>query len=221
MNDLKNLLERALDNGPAAEFEVDPMADLIRGRNRLRHRRTVTLTVASAAAAALSVGVVSISMNGTAAPAIQIQAGRPSSSATEEPAALPSLELVTYQGKQVPGYRVASTPKGWVIQGGDPAVLTIAPKGAKDKHYDSFVGKLVVMLQSEEAEPPTEGTKQPVDGRPGWLKVEGGTQMLTYQGADKAWIVIQAPISLGWDGDRLAQFATGVEVLGNARPGHG
>ena len=242
MSDLKNLLERALDDGPAAGVEADPAADLARGRSRLRHRRTVAL--AGTAAVALGLAVIPLTLNGSSAPAGQLQAGKATGAAATQPATLPSLELVTYRGKQAPGYRVASTPKGWAIQGGDPFVLTIAPTGAKDKHYTSFVGKLVVMLQSRDAKPPTEGAVQLVDGRPGRLTVEepavtdarkvaaagksaasaqpvGGTQMLTYQDAKDRWIVIQAPTSLGWDGPRLAQFAAGVEVLHNAEAGRG
>jgi hypothetical protein len=248
MNDLKNLLERALDDGPVADAQIDPAADLARGRTRLRHRRTVTL--AGTAAVALGLAVIPLTLNGSTGSAGPSQAGGSTrtgpltkASGSQSPT-LPSLELVTYHGKQAPGYRVASTPKGWAIQGGDPFVLTIAPTNTKDKHYTSFVGKLVVMLQSRDAKPPTEGTVQLVDGRPGRLTVEepaatdarklaaggksgaaaqpaGGTQMLTYQDAKGRWIVIQAPTFLGWDGARLAQFAAGVEVLNNAEAGRG
>src|SRR5205814_9438797 len=41
-----------------------------------------------------------------------------SSPATPEPANAPhTATLVVYQGRQVPGYRVAYAPRGWVIQG--------------------------------------------------------------------------------------------------------
>jgi hypothetical protein len=108
-----------------------------------------------------------------------------------------------------------------VIQGGDPAVLTIAPKDAKSKDYTDFRNKLVVMLQSKDAEPPTEGTALEVAGRPGFLTVQDDVQMLTYQGEGDRWLVIQAPTSLGWDGKQIAEFAAGVEVLGNAEAGLG
>jgi hypothetical protein len=222
VNDLKNLLEKALVDRPL--IDVDPAADLMRGRNRLQHRRKVTL--AGTAAVALGIAIIPLALNGTSGSSNSNQAGPrlSSTSAPSRPAQaqrLPALELVAYTGKQIPGYQVASVPKGWQIQGGDASVLTIAPKGFKDKDFSSFVGKIVVMLQSKDAAEPTEGAVQEVDGRPGRLDVQGDTQLLTYQIADKRWMVIQAPTSLGWDGTKLAQFASGVKVLDNAEAGVG
>jgi hypothetical protein len=112
-------------------------------------------------------------------------------------------------------------PSGWVIQGGNAYALVLAPKGDKDTSIGSFIGKLVVMLQSRDASAPTAGTPQPVDGRPGFFEVQGNTQSLIYRDAAGGWVVIQAPTSLGWDSARLAQFAAGVKVLGNAQQGRG
>jgi hypothetical protein len=213
MNDLKNLLEKALYGGPAASAPIDPADDLARGRSRLRQRRAVTL--AGVAAVSLGLAVIPMTLNGNSTPASS------NPPVVAAPAELPGLDLVAYQGEQIPGYQVDSTPKGWVIQGGDKFVLTIAPKNATDKDFRSFAGKLVVMLMSKDASPPTTGTDQPVDGRPGRLDVQGDTQILTYQAADERWMVIQAPTSLGWNGDRLAEFAADVKVLTNAEAGVG
>ena len=132
-----------------------------------------------------------------------------------------SIKLVAFTGDQVPGYQVAEVPEGWVIQGGTPFALVIGAKGDPDTNVDSFTGKLVVMLQSKDASPPTSGQSDPVNGHPGFLDVQGDTQILTFQRADSRWVVIQAPTSLGWDAAQLAQFASGVQVLGNAQPGRG
>lgn len=132
-----------------------------------------------------------------------------------------SIALVAFTGDQVPGYTVAEVPAGWVIQGGTPFALVIAAKGDPDTSVDSFTGKLVVMLQSRDASPPTSGQSDPVNGHPGFLDVQGDTTILTFQRADSRWVVIQAPTSLGWDAAQLAQFASGVQVLGNAQPGRG
>ena len=43
--------------------------------------------------------------------------------------------------------------------------------------------------------------------------VQGDTQILTFEIAGGQWVVIQAPVSLGWDSAELAQFAGGVQVL--------
>jgi len=46
-------------------------------------------------------------------------------------------------------------------------------------------------------------------------------QILTFQIAGGAWVVIQAPVSLGWDSHELAQFASGVQVLVTAQQSGG
>jgi hypothetical protein len=132
-----------------------------------------------------------------------------------------AIALVSYSGTQIPGYQVAEVPSGWVLQGGNSFALVIAPAHDRDTSIDSFVGKLVVMLKSVDEPVPAQAPRQPVAGRPGYLRVQDGTQILTFQAANGAWVDIQAPTSLGWDGTELAQFAAGVQVLGNAQPGHG
>jgi hypothetical protein len=201
MNDLKDLLELALSDGhgPGPARPADPAADLARGRSRRRRRRGL----AAGAAAVLAAALIPLGVNAIAGPAAT------------------GIALVSYQGEQPPGYRVAEVPSGWVIQGGDAYKLVLAPRGDKNTSTDVFIGKLVVMLQSRDAGPPTRGTPQPVAGRPGRFDVQQGTQILTYQDAAGGWVVIQAPTSLGWGSTRLAQFAAGVQVLGNAQQGRG
>jgi hypothetical protein len=226
-DDLKHLLGLALadGHGPHPLQPVDPAADLMRGRRLLRRRRAVRAGgFAATAAACVAVAAVALG-GGNAATGAPPAAGgdQPASTAPQAPATgeLRSIALVAYDGRQVPGYRVAEVPRGWEVQGGNAFALTIGPRGAADQEPNSFAGKLVVMLQSRDAGVPDVGASQPVDGRPGRLDVQGDTQILTYQRADDRWVVIQAPTSLGWDGDRIARFATGVEVLDNAEPGVG
>ena len=224
-DDVKSLLALALADGtgPLAGSPVDPAGDLARGRSLLRRRRTVRFG-GVAAAAAVCVGLTSVALTaggpGSRPPAVATD-DRPGRTTGGQPDSLPSIALVAYEGEQPPGYRVAEVPKGWEIQGGNAFALTIAPKGAENRNPDVFVGKLVVMLQSKDAGAPDTGTPQSVDGRPGRVHVEGDTQVLIYQGVDGRWVVIQAPTSLGWDGERIARFAAGVEVLGNAERGVG
>ena len=47
----------------------------------------------------------------------------------------------------------------------------------------------------------------------------GDSQILTFQIADGRWVIIQAPVSLGWNSAELAQFASGVQVLVTAQQG--
>lgn len=56
---------------------------------------------------------------------------------------------------------------------------------------------------------------------PGPATTHAPTQVLTYLLADGRQMVVQAPVSLGWDAGRLARFAAGVEVLPAAEPGRG
>ena len=230
MNDVKDLLELALTDrhGLDPAQHVDPAGDLARGRGLLRRRRLVGL--AGAATAVVVVALVPWAIHAGGGPSVGAQASptiRSGSASSTQPApthpATPvhSIALIAYEGKQPPGYQVAEVPSGWVVQGGNAYALVLAPQDDKDTSIDSFIGKLVVMLQSQGVGAPTVGTSQPVAGRPGRFDVQDNTQILTYRGADGRWVVIQAPTSLGWDSARLAQFAAGVQVLGNAQPGHG
>jgi len=250
MNDVKDLLARALDDGPNAGLvdhpEMDPTGDLRRGRAKLRKRRTAGL--AGAAAVALGVGIVPLTLGGNGAATGVTTAGSKAAVSTATPTVetLPKIELAAYTGKQVPGYTVQWMPKGWVIQGGGPTYLTIAPKDAKDQNPSYFMGKLMLGLTWHGFKPPTAAqarkngeTSQPVDGRPGWLAVapkkrpaaelralklgKGDLNSkydpymgLTYEGKGGQWLFIQVPQSIGWTGAEMAEFASGVTVLKNA-----
>jgi hypothetical protein len=225
MTDLKDLMVLALadGHGPDAGQEVtgDTAAgDLARGRRLLRRRRAAGL-VGGAAVTAAAAGVTAVAVSlATAGPS----AVRPPQAAAPRVAPSPvarAIALVSYSGTQIPGYQVAEVPSGWVLQGGNSFALVIAPAHDHDTSINSFSGKLVVMLKSVDEPVPVHAPRQPVAGRPGYLRVQDGTQIMTFQAANGAWVDIQAPTSLGWDGAELAQFAAGVQVLGNAQPGHG
>ena len=221
MDAMKDLLELALADGHGPEIEqaVDPAADVARGRRLLFRRR---LAGVGGVAAAAAVGVlVPVMLHGAGHPAAHQPPTRPSVSVTPVSKSRGSIALVAFTGQQPPGYQVAEVPSGWVVQGGDQFALVIAPQGDPDTFINSYQGKLVVMLQSQDASAPTSGQSDPVNGHPGYLDVQGDTQILTFQRADGRWVVIQAPTSLGWDAAQLSQFASGVQVLGNAQPSRG
>jgi hypothetical protein len=224
VTDIKNLLELALGDGIAPEpgRPADPAADLARGRRRLRRRRMTAL--AGLTAAVLCGAAVPLALHGSAG-AAHSATPRPSVTASApaiaHPKTSPRIALVAWEGTQPPGYQVSEMPKGWVVQGSTPYALTIAPPNDRDKDPNSFLGKLVVMLQSTDATRPPTGASQPVNGRPGVFDVQDHTQILTFQVAGGRWVVIQAPTSLGWDSSELAKFAAGVQVLVAAQPGHG
>ncbi len=207
---MKDLFELALSDIPRTSAPADPDEDLARGRRLLRRRRQRMAGLAGVTAAVLGGILVPLSLGGSA-PA----AGHP---VTQTQA----IKLVAWVGTQPPGYKVDWMPKGWVVQGSDPYALTMAPPNAKDKDPHTFIGKLVVMLQSADASaPPANWTDQPVNGRPGKFDVQGDTQILIFKAAGGQWVDIQAPVSLGWDRAELAKFGGGVTVLGAAQPGRG
>ena len=232
MNDLKDLLELALSDVPGRAARVDPAADLARGRRLLRRRRQQQAGLAGVTAAVLCGVLVPLALQGSApshhpAPAA-VASSRPQPAQsqpgqTTAPTQQPQqIKLVAWVGTQPPGYQVAWMPKGWVVQGSTPYALVMAPPNDKDKSPDSFIGKLVVMLQSRDATaPPADWANQPVNGREGKFDVQGDTQILTFKNASGQWVVIQAPMSLGWDSAELAKFAGGVQVLAAAQQGRG
>jgi hypothetical protein len=234
VNDLKDLLELALSDVPDCAARVDPTADLARGRRLLRRRRQRLAGLAGVTAAVLGGVLVPLALQGSApihhpAPAAiassRPQPAHPQGSQSQTTAPAPpsrQIKLVAWVGTQPPGYQVAWMPKGWVVQGSTPFALVIAAPHDKDKSPDSYLGKLVVMLQSRDATaPPADWASQPVNGREGKFDVQDDTQILTFKNASGQWVVIQAPVSLGWDRAELAKFAGGVQVLAAAQQGRG
>jgi hypothetical protein len=230
---MKELLSLALDGDPALTGHVDPSEDLARGRRRLRRRRGAG---AAGVLAAVAIGaIVPVALHSGGPSAGRPSAARPAaarpSAAVRHGSVAKTVALVAWTGSEPPGYSVSWMPKGWVVQGGDATVLTIAPAHFHDTSMYSFIGKLVVMLQSVDvhgAPSPAPGVTlqpQPVNGHPGYYSPatgsSAGLESLTYQLADGRWVVVQAPTTLGWDGAELAKFAGGVRVLANAHGGHG
>jgi hypothetical protein len=234
VNDMKDLFELALSDIPRTGQPADPDEDLTRGRRLLRRRRQRMAGLAGVTAAVLCGIGVPLSLNGST-PAASHPVAAASSPVSSHPKAASSpthattpatqvhaIELVAWKGTQPPGYQVAWMPKGWVVQGSDPYALTIAPADDKDKDPHTFVGKLVVMLQSRDATaPPSSWADQPVNGRPGKFDVQGDTQILTFKVAGGQWVVVQAPVVLGWNSSELAKFGGGVQVLAAAQAGRG
>jgi hypothetical protein len=231
VNDVKDLLELALSDVPGRDARVDPAADLARGRRLLRRRRQRLAGLAGVTAAVLCGVLVPLALPGSAsshrpAPVAVATHPQPSHSQpghTTAPAKQAhQIKLVAWVGTQPPGYQVDWMPKGWVVQGSTPFALVMAPPNAPDKNPDVYIDKLVVMLQSRDATaPPADWADQPVNGREGKFDVQGDTQILTFKNASGQWVVIQAPVSLGWDSAELAKFAGGVRVLAAAQQGRG
>jgi hypothetical protein len=239
MTDVKNLLKRALTDGPAThqlfDHTPDPARDLHRAKAPLRRRRAAF--AGTAAVLALGAGLVPLALDPGK------NAGDTSATAPVTPVRM--VEMASYTGKQVPGYRISQVPKGWAIQGNTPNSLTLAPATAKNTVPGDHLGKLVISVLPKAPKQPTTSTAQKINGQPGWLvksseidvKAEHPKKLaalppsvrqeltqinahLTYRLADGRWIEIVAPASLGWDTSYLAKFASSVKVLDSATAGH-
>ena len=222
MNDIKAMLDRAAGDLPMSPGAPDD--DVLRGRRALRRHRArllaPPLVLATLGATAISLGQPPDgpppSQHAVVRSPMPVQS--PPSTA---PATMPAVRLVAYTGDQPSGYRVAYVPDGWEIQGADPFAMTIAPVGFADQQPASFVGKLIVMLQSRDATGTPAGTPVAVGSGTGYLHHTEGIVVLTYQDSAKHWIQLQVPPSLRWTDEEITTFGAGVEITGDAEPGRG
>ncbi|GAA2565191.1 hypothetical protein GCM10010435_42360 [Winogradskya consettensis] len=245
--DLRSGLDQVA--GPAQEptdGQVD--ADIARGRSALRRRRTMQAAAGSAFAAVAVIAAVSFTAthSGSTAPAYTAE-GAPTVTASSVPApALGKLDLVAYKGKQPAGFTVDKVPDGWFIQNSDEGSLVIAPEDLStpvDNPYNgpkgqprvepsvapledphSFVGKIVVMLQSKDQGAPEGGKKVKVGDA-------GGVLVGDPAGSDATTLWIEQPNDIyaqvqfwqkiGLTGDQMVEFGAGVHVHKGAVQGVG
>jgi hypothetical protein len=222
VNDIKALLDVAAGHDTTAQVSTSTADhDLLRGRRALRrqHARNLALPLGLATV----FGAVLVTGDQLGSPPPSQHAVLRSPLATPPPRINPigGVRLVAYAGQQPSGYRVAYVPEGWEIQGANPFAMTIAPVGFADQHPDSFVGKLVVMLQSRDATGTPQGDQVQVGHGTGYLSHQEGIVVLTYQDDAKHWIQLQVPPTLHWADKDVAKFGAGVEVTRDAEPGRG
>jgi hypothetical protein len=200
---------------PSAE-QAD--ADLTRGKRALRRRRAVQGAGASVfAVAALAAVVAYGTTNQAGAPAPQIAAP-----AQQSPVA--GAKLVAYHGEQLKGFTIDKVPEGWELQGVNEAVLTIAPKGFKDKDVNSFVGKIAVMLQSKDDKNTPTGTNVTVAGKPGVINTPtdgGSSRNLWVKQPNGIWLQAQIWDASGWSTEDMVEFGAGLHVTKDAVQGVG
>lgn len=210
MTDLNALLNTA--TGAPSTAEVD--ADIARGRRALRSRRMTvlgggTFAIVLAAGAGLGGGAFG-------------ESGAPSVPAASAPAVVsPAMTFVAYTGDQPEGFTVATVPDGWKVQGVNEFTFVIAKPGV-DSSVDSFLGKLVVMLESQDAKGPFEGEAVTIGGRDAVLAKPGdGYGILHWADADGNRLVVQWPLDAGFSDAEMTEFAAGVDVLPGAKSGRG
>ena len=177
--------------------------DVARGRaalRRRRYRRGITGLGAVAAAAVTAVAVV---------------AGQPSAGPANT-----GLDLVAYDGAQLPGFTVGKVPEGFVLQGSNRFSLDIA-RPSDHSGLDDYRGKLVVMLQSQDATGTPKGKAVEVNGRAGTLSTIDPAAAQLYYSDGTHEIVVQSATELGLTDDELVEFASAVTVTDEAEAGVG
>lgn len=216
MTDLEPLFESARTTQSASTATVD--ADVARGRRALQRRRIRRTTAVAGAAAVVVVGAV------VASHAVTSSGPGDNTSATASGlAARGGIALVAYSGAQPQGYTVDSVPNGWQVQGVDNYVLTIAPVGDSDTSPDSFDGKLVVMLRSQDDVGARTGDNVMIGSTPGVIdhSEDAFATQLFFTDAAGHRIDIQVPPALHWSDAQMAAFAAAVHVNATARAGVG
>lgn len=210
MNDLTDRLTR-LDGVAPSPTEGDIAGDLARAHTALGRRRRNRAAVAGAGltlgmGAALGV-VVAVNAEDDPAPAL---AG-PSSSAPDGNGG-DAIDLVAYTGAQPEGFELAKVPEGYVLQGSDSFVLTLAEPG-DDTHPLNFEGKVVIMLESQDAAQQLgAGQDVTVNGEPGALKgAPGEVRTLRYFQGEHL-VLVQVWETIDLTDEQIVELAEGVTV---------
>lgn len=228
MNDLMSRLSALHHESPAPD-EATVTADVRRGRRAVRRHRAVRGITGGAVA--LAVAGTAVAVHGSGGPTMP-EASGPDTTISSGGSNGTAIHLVDYAGPQKPGFTVRTVPEGFVLQGVRPTVLDITRPGDASSLY-SFAGKVVVMLQSQDATFERVGTKVSVNGRPGYIHgdpggddaADGSTrpgedvgtattlEFLDGSGHD---VLVQAWDDLGLTDQQLVQLAEGITVTSQA-----
>ena len=199
---MSNVIDQLAGLGaPVAQPVSDDVVrrDMARGRaalRRRRFRRGVTGLGATAVAAVVVVATISGQ-----------QAGDTGGG---------GLDLIAYDGAQLPGFTVGKVPEGFVLQGANEYSLAIA-RPADHTEINDYQDKLVVMLQSTSMTELPDGKSVEVDGRPATIyKGDPTAAQLYYSDGAGHDIVIQSWSGLGLTDAELVEFASSVTVTSNA-----
>jgi hypothetical protein len=205
MTDLETRL-RALHVPAAPPTDEIVAADVRRARTAARRRRAVRFTTGGIGLAAVGAVAATVVLSGQS---------QPSAPAHDSG----SVRLVDYTGAQEEGFEVAKVPDGYVLQGSTPFSLDVAPA---DDHtgLDVYEGKLVVMLQSQDADFHRTGRTVQVHGSTGYLREQDDARILEYSDGEHV-VVVQSWENIGLTDAQLVEFANGVTVTDAAQAGVG
>lgn len=217
MTDLLHRLARL--DGTAVTSESDIAGDLTRAHAALARRRRTRAAVAGAGltlGVGAAFGVVAVIGNDeTARPPAAGAGGHAPGHAHQ------SLRLVDYTGAQPDGFELAKVPEGYVVQGSNAFVLTLAKPGDHSS-FLAFDHKVVVMLASQDAPQRLgAGRDVTVNGTPGVL--DGGpgeTRNLKYFQDDHL-VDIQVWEDIELTDDQLVELAESITVTADVQAGLG
>ena len=217
MTDLETMLSNAGRSGqPHATPDEVVEADLTRGHRALAQRRMRRTGGRALVVGALVAGAfVVVQPQDSDTPSTSASAPVTS---TQGSVAKPSINLVAYTGAQPEGFSVGMVPDGWEIQGVDNFVLVIARKGDPDTHIDSYIGKLVVTLQSKGEPDRTDGKEVTVGTATGRIVRDGDPDAarLFFKDAAGHRLVVQVPAELHWSDAQIIEFGKSVHANENA-----
>ena len=200
------------EESPVAAATV--AADLARARAARRRRRHVR----GAAVGVSLTAVLAVGAGAGALIATHDSGGSPTAAGQD---GSHTVALVAYHGKQLPGFVVSKVPAGFTLQGANAFSLAIA-RPSDHSSIDSFSGKLVVMLQSQDQHGTPAGEKVSVHGHPGTIYSTPDKLARILQYSDGRHVVqVQAWSSLGLSDSQLLDFAEGVTVTSAAQAGVG
>lgn len=208
MSDLTTLMTRATSAADLTPSAATLDDDVSRGR---RARRRRTRLVGSGVVGAFAV---------TAAVGASLTSTAPSAAAAE---------LVAYTAEQPAGFTIAEVPKGWHVLSSDAGNLVLADGDDGGADPDSFEGRIVASLVTQESVPTG------IDARTFDV---GGREVLVYEllGADsepsgtlgvfapeggEEYLSVQLPPELHWTGEVAARFVEGIDVTEDAQQSHG
>jgi hypothetical protein len=229
MSDLRTLMHQAV--GPMAvtpeNWIVD--ADLARAQRARRRRRAGRLGAGSGIVAAATLGTFAIVTPGILPGSTSSATTAAGKSGTAKGAGtsvtpMKSTALISYTGKQPVGFILDKVPAGWEVKDANPAVLTLAPIGAKTpasgQGFTSFVGKIAIS-QEQDTGVPSGIPLDPVTvaGHPAVIAHMKGddTRTLFLKQPSGAYLNIQVWSGLGWNNSQITEFAAGVHVTKDAQ----
>jgi hypothetical protein len=209
------------------EREVEPLgahaiAQIMKDGGRMRRRRRLiagATVTGSALSLALVAGLITVTAAGgdgyVIVPATTVTTTAPPTPSSTPTGPTTKTSLVSYLGKPLVQFGLERSPRGWVVQGDGTRTLTLAPKNAADKNPYTFVGKLVVTVDTLPMETSSpKGSTLVADQPPyGRLTLSAdGMQTFTYPLTGKRRAVISIPAELGWGSAEIVAFANGVAV---------